>query len=183
MVAGAKPKIIADRLPNERTIQRDPRQAGGSLTALETPASLSPRGALMWEVIAPPLLEAKVLREDDVPMLIECAETFAASVYFRDRMWALVEKQERLDNEGLDGLEPDELTAKLREIDMIDQQVKRARAAWLQALTAAQRLSDGLGLGPVARVRLGLAKVQGLSLVEELQRMSEKAGGSDAGQS
>jgi phage terminase small subunit len=149
--------------------------AGGTLEALTPPASLSPAAQEVFEVITPVLLDSKVLREDDIPMLEQCCEAWAMARYYRTRTWALIDQLDRASAQ-LDMLSGDELRDQLAEVEMFDGSLKRARAGWNQATILAARLSAELGLGPVARVRLGLARVQGQSLLEALM-------GDDAGKS
>ena len=109
-------------------------------------------------------------------MLVECVEAWAASEYFRARMWERIAEQERTDElVSSGGLTGDEFKLALATSEIIDGQVKRARTAWLQSVRAAASLSADLGLGPVARVRLGLAKVEGASLLQVLQEHAASA--------
>lgn len=171
-VGGAKPSVVSDKLQSSHGVEPHPSMAGGTLKAIETPEVLSEGGRGIWQLIVPPLLDAGILREDDLVLLVECAEAWAASETFRKRMWQAIKLEEELEEKCFSGeLHGDDLAVALAQLEGQDQRVKRARAGWLQALRAAQSLSADLGLGPVARVRLGLAKVQGASLLEILRQM------------
>lgn len=171
-IGGAKPDVVSDKLSASHYLQPDPSMAGGTLKEIEVPATLSPGGVEVWGLIVPPLLGAGILREDDLVLLVECAETWAASEHFRKRMWELLDEQAEIDRKLADtsGMDADELKLLYARDEAQEGRVKRARVGWMQSLQRAQSLSADLGLGPVARVRLGLAKVQGLSLLEMLQQ-------------
>lgn len=171
-IGGAKPDVVSDKLSASHYLQPDPSMAGGTLSEIPTPATLSPGGSEVWDLIVPPLLGAGILREDDLVLLVECAETWAASEHFRKRMWDLLDEQKEIDRQLADtsALSSDDLRILLARDEAQEGRVKRARVGWMQSLQRAQSLSADLGLGPVARVRLGLAKVQGLSLLEMLKQ-------------
>lgn len=175
MTTGRKPDVVSDKLSASHYLQPDPSMAGGTLTEITVPATLSEGGAAVWELIVPPLLGAGILREDDLVLLVECAESWAASEHFRQRMWDLIEEQEQIDRQLADtsGMDGDELKILWAREEAQEGRIKRARVGWMQSLQRAQSLSADLGLGPVARVRLGLAKVQGLSLLEMLKQHAE----------
>lgn len=158
---------------NDNRAVVDSRMAGGEIVELDPPAGLSPGAVAVFEQMTPALLRAKVLREDDIPMLEQCCEAWAMARYYRTRTWTLIDRLERAQDE-LDGLDGDEFREKLSELEVLDGSMKRARAGWNQSSTLAARLSSELGLGPVARVKLGLARVQGQSLLEAL--MGDNAG-------
>lgn len=175
MSGGRQPDLVAARsgLRNDNRPVVDPRMAGGTLVELQAPAELSPYGREVFDMMTPALLSARVLREDDVPILIECVEAWAMARWYRKRTWALMEELEKSDLQR-SLLSGDELRDHLVEVEMLDGSLKRARAGWNQSATLAARLSSDMGLGPVARVKLGLAKVQGQSLIEAL--MGDNAG-------
>lgn len=177
MTAGPKPGIlpVTANMRNDHREAPDPRMAGGTLSALTPPPSLSEGAREVFEAITPVLLDSKVLREDDLPMLEQCCEAWAMARYYRTRTWMLIERLDKADAQ-VHLLSGDELRDQLAEVEMFDGSLKRARAGWNQATILATRLSAELGLGPVARVRLGLARVQGQSLIEALM-------GDDAGKS
>lgn len=177
MTAGPKPGILpaTANMRNDHREAPDPSAAGGTITRLDPPESLSPGGVEIFNAITPVLIQSKVLREDDLPMLEQCCEAWALSRYYRTRTWEIAARLDKSEAE-LDLLSGDELRDHLAEVEMLDGSMKRARAGWNQATILAARLSAELGLGPVARVRLGLARVQGASLLEALM-------GDDAGKS
>lgn len=175
-VPGAKPTVVASLgLSTSRSESGpDPRDAGGDIVSIDTPETLSARGRDVWDLIVPPLLDAKVLRQDDLVLLVECAESWAASEHFRERMWDLIRRQDEIEtNIDAGHLHGDDLKVALSTLELYDGQVKRARTAWQQSLRSAVQLGGELGLGPVARVRLGTAKVVGASLLDMLRAHRE----------
>ena len=107
---------------------------------MEPPADISEAAREMWDLITPDLVEHKLLKPSDLPLLIEMVEALALAKRFRERL--------------------------LTEMDGMNDpaEVKRLRTAWVDALRSASSLAGDFGIGPVARVRLGLTKLQGASL-------------------
>lgn len=144
MVSGRKPDLLAKRAPSDPRQEVDPADAGGTIDHLDPPAELTDEALEVWQTILPPLIESKVLREDDLPLTIELCESIALAKEFRTRLW-----------QELKGLnDPDE--------------VKRLRTSYNQMLSASTSLASEFGLSPVSRVRLGLTKLQGQSLLDAI---------------
>lgn len=164
-VGGRRPNTISPAVKDRDRIV-DPSQAGGYIVAFEPPDELSKGGRDIWETITPELVKGRVLRMDDIPILIEACEAWALTRTFRRQLWKAVQMYEEVaENEPKDPAEFEAWSAKL---DAASAVVKRTRSAWVAAYRVASSAAGDLGLGPTARVRLGLAQVQGQSLLESL---------------
>jgi phage terminase small subunit len=157
----------------------DPQAAGGTIEELVPPPDMHPDAQEVWRIVTPDLVDAKVLRPSDLPLLGEFCESLALAA--RNRLMAdaaevrLVAAMEAGPDEG-EGSK--DFTARL---DMWSQMQKRHRTAHLQYAKLAISLASEFGISPVARVRLGLAKIQGTSLLASLDRRMQ--GDADAGAS
>lgn len=165
-IPGRRPNVTTPVLPGHHP-ERDPSAAGGYITELETPEALTPEAAVIWETIVPELVKGKVLREDDLVMLMEACEAWAIAIWFRRHL----QRQQKIYDEFLNEdppRDPDEREKWEKRGERASAEVKRLRSGWNAAYKMALAASGDLGLGPVARVRLGLAKVQGASLLDAL---------------
>jgi phage terminase small subunit len=158
-------------------VHADPSAAGGYITEIEPPEDLSEEGLHYWNLITPELVAGRVLRADDIPLLVECCEAWAFVRTFRKALRDALDRYEQA--LALPAPQGDLEAMKAHDalLEMRSAEVKRTRAGWTQAYKAALSASGDLGLGPVARVRLGLAKVQGASL---LGQIAQGAGGGNA---
>lgn len=167
-IPGRRPDLLSARLDAHHGSQPDPGSAGGTLVALEPPIDLTPGALAIWTVVLPPLLEARVLRPDDIVLLIEFCETIAMA---RGHRLSITYWQKVIDDaeeHGATGMEePKDFLARL---EMMSMRVKRERAGYHAAMRLGVSLASEFGISPVARVRLGLAKVQGASLLDSLDR-------------
>lgn len=137
------------------------------------PAELSPEGKEVWAVLVPDLEAQQLFRPSDVLMVVELCELLAEARRFRRRLDTLQRRMEELDEMDNEGrlAAYGELSAAFDAEDRLDGMLKRARTGWLQCLQRAQSLAGEFGVSPVARIRLGLLRVQGQSLLEALQAM------------
>jgi len=131
-IAGRPPDLVSQRTGASHVEQRTVADAAGTLTHMEMPDELSALGQQIWQVVIPPLLEAKILRPEDALLLVEVCEAWGLVYYFRRALWIEIEGS----NDG--------------------NEVKRLRTGWLQSLAAARGMLNELGIGPVARVRTRL---------------------------
>jgi P27 family predicted phage terminase small subunit len=171
-IPGRKPDVTTAALNAGHRPARDPSLANGDITELDAPADLSKEALEVWDVIVPDLIEHKLLRASDVPLVIEFAEAIGHARKFRKMMdmW-----QDALDEEVNRGIQIGEDPKDFYErINMLSQAIKRERAGYVATLKAGMSLASEFGLSPVARVRLGLGKLQGQSLLAALdQRKTE----------
>lgn len=167
-VGGRRPNTIEPTLKGHHP-QPDPSAAGGTIVELPEPVDeLSEEGLRIWRLITPELVKGRVLRMDDIPLLVEACEAWALTRKFRQQLWEAVNGLDRL-MEMEAPHDPDQREEHYALVELASGQVKRARSAWTSAYKAAMSAAGDLGLGPTARVRLGLAQVQGQSLLESLQ--------------
>ena len=176
-VSGRKPSTEAARTGAGHRQHADPSQAGGYIVELEPPEELSKGGLEVWEVVVPDLVKSGVLRADDLVILVECCEAWAIARKFRSNLWAALDTQDTVMAElelllGTGVAEADDFKIASARAEAAEASVKRARSGWTAAFKAALSSSADLGLGPVARVRLGLTKLQGASLLGELDRQA-----------
>lgn len=167
-IPGARPKVDTPALPGHHPV-RDASEAGGYIEAMEMPAGLSDGAQVVWQMITPELIRGKVLREDDVIPLIEACEAWAQAIWFRKHL----QRQQAVYDEMADQTPPvdeDELKLWMARFERTSAEIKRLRSGWNAAYKMALSASGDMGLGPVARVRMGLAKVQGASLLEALTK-------------
>lgn len=144
-IPGRKPELVRSvHVPDP-----DPAEAGGTIrqAQLDPPVPLSDTAQEVWDVLVPDLAGTGVLRESDAVLLTELVEAIALSRWFRQEL------QAEMRNGGADTPE-----------------AKRLRAGWAQAAKLAWSMAAEFGVSPVARVRLGLAKVQGASLLAVMEQ-------------
>lgn len=152
-VVGRPPDLVSTRTGASNRPERDARDAVGTLTHMDPPDDLSPEARDAWEVIVPPMLEAKILRPEDAALLIEACEAWAMVWYFRRAFWGEV-------NGTADAAE-----------------MKRLRSGWDASLRQARGLLGELGVGPVSRIRTGLMKAgNGGGLVGMMPEVPPPAG-------
>lgn len=135
MVVGRKPDLTSARTEASHTgnAPPSPQDAQGTIVELSPPDDMSGPGLQAWDVIVPPLLAAKILRPEDVPLVVEACESWALVWYFRKALWAEIQAST-----------PD------------SQEIKRLRSGWNDSLRQARLLLSDLGVGPVSRIRTGL---------------------------
>ena len=172
---GRRPDLLTPRLAAGHRDLPEPEAAGGYLVDIEAPAELSEGGLAIWETVVPDLLNAKILQPADLPLLVEFCESMGMTRTYRQRVYDSQAAFELAITEGpADGEDPKDYADRL---DVLDLMVKRARASYVQTLKLALSLASEFGISPTSRVRLGLAKVQGASLLDAIKRRR----GGDAG--
>lgn len=115
--------------------------------APKPPAKLPKAALAVWNAVVPPLIEVGIISQVDLPLV----EAYCRFVARAREAEGLVE-QEGLVIEG-------------KVSKVVHPAVRVARDSWAQA----SALAEKLGLDPTGRTRLGLAKLQGATLAQELQ--------------
>jgi phage terminase small subunit len=167
-VAGRKPSFSAtsaDPAPFVRT---------GEIDALPVapPEELSPDAAKAWDILLPDLISMGVFSPSDAFLLFELCETLASAQGFRREVKTLQarleDSDERYAKERDAGADPERLERLEAESEHLSGRLKRARAGYLQHMKLVMSIAGEFGISPVARLRLGLMKVQGASLLGAL---------------
>lgn len=114
---------------------------------MQAPDDLTPEAKKVWDLAISDLIALRVFRPSDALMLQEFCELLATAQKFR--------------------------RALANEPDMGGQEAKRLRAGWLQSFKAAASISAEFGMSPVARIRLGLMKAQGGTLLGRLSQQDK----------
>ena len=138
---GRKPELSGHSIRNGVGSDVVPAEVG-TVRALEAPESLSPGAREIWETIVPDLASKGVYQPSDVLLL---------------EQWC----------EAMDGARRSMAAAKAWEAGSLEE--KRARASWADYMTQANRIAAEFGITPVARLRLGLMKLQGQSFLSGLK--------------
>lgn len=134
MVVGRKPDLTAARTgaSHDGRPAPSPQDAQGTLRNLQPPDDLNEQSREAWDILVPPLLAANILREEDIPLVVEACEAWALVWWFRRQLWAEINGQNDT------------------------QRVKHLRVGWTDSLRQARMLLSDLGVGPVSRIRTGL---------------------------
>lgn len=128
-----------------------------------SPELLSEGGAAIWAVLLPDLIKTGVFRESDTILLVELCETLASAQDFRRQVRGLMGRLEDAEARAAAGEEDAD-----RDAEVLSTRVKRARAAYLQSMKLVMSIAGEFGISPVARLRLGLMRVQGATLLGAL---------------
>jgi P27 family predicted phage terminase small subunit len=131
-------------------VANTPQPPSGTVVAMKAPADLSDDAKKVWDLAVSDLIALRVFRPSDALMLQEFCELLAQAQKFRRSLQD--------------------------EPDMGSQEAKRLRTGWLQSFKAAASISAEFGMSPVARIRLGLMKAQGGTLLGKLNAQSGEAG-------
>lgn len=130
---------------------------------------LTPEGADAWAILLPDLINSGVFRKSDALMLVELCEMLGAAKAYRAEIRRLQPQLKRMDQESCDPSRPaEERSAAADAAEYLSGRIKRARTAYLQTVKQAQSLAAEFGVSPVARIRLGLMRLQGSSLLQAL---------------
>jgi P27 family predicted phage terminase small subunit len=165
-IPGRRPDVTTSALQASHRHLPDPASAQGNLARLDAPEDLSDTARDVWETVVPDLVGMKVLRPQDVIILTEFCEQVALARSARSRMVVFQTELEKAMEEGPQpGEEPKDYLAR---VDAYSQAVKRDRAGYVALMRLAYSAAGDLGIGPTARVRLGLGKLQGQSLLAAL---------------
>lgn len=131
------------------------------------PDDLSDDAKALWEAILPDLIKLKVFSLSDAPMLTELCSSLAYARAFRAEMDALTLELGKLMEAGLGSSE------EIERYDVLSLTLKRARSGYTQMMRVAMNLASDFAISPVSRLRLGLMKAKGSSL---LGILGQKAG-------
>jgi phage terminase small subunit len=158
-VRGRKPKPLHVREregnPSKRPLPTVPRLA--PLYELpEPPPDLSEAGRRAWEVVGGSLTDEGAMAPAFLPFL----RMFAQACELAERAWG--EMEESLVRPGRErGANP-------------------AVRVWRDAVATARALGEQLGASPAAMTRLGLSRVRGMSMAQELEARAKAKGEQDA---
>lgn len=150
-------------------MERAAAKAGpsGDIVTMLPPDDLSDDAKALWEAILPDLIKLKVFSVSDAPMLAELCSSLAYARGFRVEMDALTAELGKLGEAGLGTIE------EIERYDMLSLTLKRARSGYTQMMRVAMNLASDFAISPVSRLRLGLMKAKGSSL---LGILGQKAG-------
>lgn len=145
---GRKPNVLTQRSGSSHNPQPDVSVlAPGALTDhLDPPDILSEFAAPYWTLMSDAMIDARVLRPEHVPMMIETAEAFALASATREKLWDAIQEDE----------EP--------------HVVGKLRTNYVSIAGLARGYAADLGISPTAQVRLGLLKAQGSSILDALDK-------------
>ena len=118
------------------------------------PELLTEGGMDVWNAVIPDLVNSGVFRSSDALMLVEMCEMLSQAQRYRRRSQEIMDRLDMAIDEG-----------NLESEVMFDAMLKRTNTAHEKALTLALRMATEFGISPVARVKLGLARVKGASLL------------------
>ncbi len=144
------------------------RRPPGSVTEPPAPPDTLPEQAHgAWHDLAAALAEAGALVESDHLLLGQLAVMLTMAREYGAKLLEGLAAGEttELDRNGGEHVVP--FAGSRRE--------KRLRSSYMQAVTRLESLADAYGLNPTSRVRLGLDRVMGSSLLEALQRSRREA--------
>lgn len=109
----------------------------------EPPERLSSDAQRVWDIMLPGMIEQGVYRPEDALLLVEYVELVAETAENRRECRDMADKS----------------TA----------EYKRVRTAWHSGLVLVDKIGSSLGLGPVARIRLGLTQLKGATLLSHFE--------------
>lgn len=132
------------------------------------PDDLSDDAKALWEAILPDLIKLKVFSLSDAPMLAELCASLAYARAFRAEMDALTVELGKL----ADDLST---TDRIELYDALSLTLKRARSGYTQMMRVAMNLASDFAISPVSRLRLGLMKAKGSSLLGILGQREDKS--------
>lgn len=137
---GPKPQLTGGESPKAYV----PTGDAAPEALIPPPAQLSLKARDKWNAIMSDMASMRVYKSSDIIMLTELCECLAMLERFRMRLVAL----------------PDS--------DLGSPEGKVLRTGYAEYFRIANSLADNYGLGPVARMRLGLLKIHGTTLLEKL---------------
>lgn len=154
-------------------VERAAAKAGpsGDIVTMLPPDGLTEDAALLWEAILPDLIKLKVFSVSDAPMLAELCSSLAYARAFRAEMDSLTLSLGEMAAKGLHTFDTDEIDR----YEMISGALKRARSGYTQMMRVAMNLASDFAISPVSRLRLGLMKAKGASLLGILSGKDDDA--------
>lgn len=155
-------------------VERAAERAGasGDIVTMEPPDDLTEDARALWAVILPDLIRLKVFAISDAPMLAELCSSLAYARAFRAEMDSLTLELAKagsllatLPRRDLDEEQRLQLHEALAEYDFLSGALKRARSGYTQMMRVAMNLASDFAISPVSRLRLGLMKTRGATLL------------------
>jgi phage terminase small subunit len=144
----------------------------GQVDALPGPPEELTEGALsIWSVVLPDLISNGVYRPSDAIMLVELCESLATAQGFRRQANGLMQRLERQEERCAELLEAGDLETLQdaeKDAEVLSGRLKRARSGYLQNMKLVMSIAGEFGISPVARLRLGLMRIQGGTLLAAL---------------
>lgn len=151
-VGGRKPNLDTANVESQVLVR-----TGDPDLPVTPPEEISEAGAAIWNVLLPDLIGMGVFTMSDAFLLFELCETLASAQEFRREAGQLQRRLTAAD-EADDVVLAEHLSGRL----------KRARAGYLQSMKLVMSIAGEFGVSPVARLRLGLMKLTGNSLLAAL---------------
>lgn len=148
-VSGRKPNLPAQRTRAGHREHPEPPPESSGVPLGPPPEDLPPRAAEIWDELVPELDKLGVYRPQDRFLLAELCFSLALAQAFRNSWTRHLESTD----------------------DASTLEMKRLRTGYVEALDLARKLAADLGIPTVERVRLGLAKLQGASLLAGLENL------------
>lgn len=177
LVGGPKPSI-------EKFVTSQPARLPSDITQVTPPPEeLSTPGRRNWEILLADLQQLGVYRDADSLILVELCEMLARAQEIRRSManpprgWWNTERDfsddikvelDEFARESAEGTLSQADREHMRSLWGMSQSCKRLRTEYLQTMKAVKTFIDEFGATPVARLRLGLLKLQGASIAEAL---------------
>jgi hypothetical protein len=145
---GRKPNVLTQRSGSSHNPQPDVSvlAVGALQEHIDPPDILTEEAHPYWVIMSDALVDARVLREEHIPMLIEACEAFALAAATREQLWDAIKS----------GEEP--------------KYVGKLRTNYVSISGLAKGYAAEIGISPVAQVRLGLLKAQGSSILDALDK-------------
>lgn len=152
-IGGAKPDIVKGMAEDDGNVPAYIGTGG----AIAPPEDLSPGAIEVWNMLVPDIAQTGVYRESDEILLSELCESLALARHFRRALQPIIAGGE------LDSPE-----------------AKRLRSGYRESMQTAMSIAGEFGISPVARLRLGLMRVKGTSLLDALEnRRRQRDAGAD----
>ena len=149
VIRGRKPNPSRARTESRPARLPSPSRAGDPLAAIQPDVSLSNHARELWDEVVPSLQRNGILTEADVPLLVEFCEALASARQFRALLG--------------------------RTHDKAGAEEKRLRSGYAEMMRIALSIGSEYGISAAARVRVGLMRVRGASLLEQWE--ASHAGG------
>lgn len=129
----------------------------GDIVSMSPPDDLTEDAAALWDVILPDLIKLKVFAISDAPMLAELCSSLSYARAFRAEMENL--------SAALIELSSDPASVDWEQYELVSGALKRARSGYTQMMRVAMALAGDFAISPVSRLRLGLMKTRGATLL------------------
>ncbi len=155
-------------LTNSNRSLQSPSAAGGSIVEVPPPPDLDERATAYWNLYAPALIELRVLRPEDMPRLRRLCQATASADEAFEEMTRARQRYAELVEVDTSGMTDRQLAGHSRACDRLSAAIKRANGQYRDADTMAYKSEQALGVGVVARAKLGVVHLTGMSLAEQI---------------